>query len=375
MRLDAESQMGLMISRYLDNETSPVEKELVEKHLSACGSCRDTVAIFRKNDDLLKSALNVEIYGNQIVERVTKRLEPETRPRPLAKVGDWLKRPAAWGGAAAVALGALAAVALIQNSALTEMKDRIDGLGSKIAREESMRQEIIRISQQRMDELAREQIVDRFDQDPRPGILAAASSGQVHLSIKLGAASIEKYQIYRREEGQADWGTPLATTIHRRYSDVSVQGGKTYEYRVAALDSAGLAVRDATVKVAASDEFAAIVQNPGLVRIGFLALEGPIATVSVQRTIGGHARTQIYRIQIGQEVGSRVPDLMGTQTLDLRTGCYLSAIIDEDQTLGVTSHGDHFTRPNKKLVLRPLGSKTGAGYECWLGGEVVLTLK
>lgn len=373
MRMDPESQMGLLISKYLDNETTTGERELVEKHLSSCGSCHDVVQIFRRNDELLKSSLNVEIFGNQIVEQVMGRLDGGRKPLKLREI---LRRPLWAGVAAALAVVGLSVVVLVQHSILSDMSSRFETLTTHVDALDSMRDDLVRIRPDVMKELAVREAIHKFEKDPGTGILASVLSGQIHLSIKLGDGAIDRYQIYRRVEKAEAWGNAVATTINREFTDSGAQPGQTYEYRVVALDTNGISIKDATVKVAVPSDLAAMVQDlSGFLKISFLLSDSQAATVLIQRKINGQLRTQSYQVKVGQELGSRVPDLTGTQVIDFRTGYQLAAVIDEDQTIGVTSNGNHFTRVNKKLVLKPAGRPNDPGsIECWLGGEALIPL-
>lgn len=375
MRLDPESQMGLLISKYIDNETTLGEREMVEKHLGACASCRDVVQIFRKNDELLKSALNVEIYGNQIVEKVMDRIEG---PRRRWRIREIVRLPYLAGAAAALAIFGLAAVVVVQHSLLSDMTARFDHLSSHVIALDGMRDDMIKTRKDVINQLAMREAIHKFEQDPGTGVLASVLSGHVHLSIKLGLESIDKYQVFRRLTGSANWGEPIATTINREYTDKAVEADRTYEYRVVALNTNGIAVRDAIVKVTVPPELAALKVEDlsNFLKVSCLTVENQVATVIVQRQINGQLRQQTYQIKASQELGSRVPDLAGTQTIDFRTGYTLVAIIDEDQTIGVTSNGDQFTRVNKKLVLKPNGKLNDPtrSVECWAGGEVLIPL-
>jgi hypothetical protein len=78
--------------------------------------------------------------------------------------------------------------------------------------------------------------------DPPTALTAIAELTGIRLSwLRSDSDDCASYLIYRRAEGEADSPTPLASASGREttgWLDTSVQGGRTYYYRVAAVDAA-----------------------------------------------------------------------------------------------------------------------------------------
>ena len=363
MNMDPESQMGLLLSKYMDDEATPAERDMVEKHVAACGSCRDMLQIFRANDVLLKGSLNVEVFGNQVVEKVMSQVAVK-RPAVSISRGAWAAM------AAGLVIAALVGILVAQHSTLESMLRRV---ASVTQRMESMREDHINDLQEMRRELARNEAIHKFEREPGTGLVALPQQEQIKLSFKLGNGV--RYEIFRRE-GSGAWGERFDSTPSREYTDSRVQPDHTYEYRVVALDAKGATIRSEEIKVRVPAEVtpAMIQDRSNFLKISLIAVENQVASIMVSRLVNGQARHEIYQVRAGQEVGSRVPDLTGTMTIDFRTGYAVAAITDGDQPIGVTSRGDQLMRNNKKIVLKPAGATGGESLECWQGSDMMIPL-
>jgi len=81
-------EMGTLLSRYVDEELAAEERKSVETHLEKCGSCRDVLNLFQRNDNVLNNALVGEAFGAQTVDAVMteiKRLEEPTIVAPMVE--------------------------------------------------------------------------------------------------------------------------------------------------------------------------------------------------------------------------------------------------------------------------------------------------
>lgn len=81
-------EMGTLLSRYVDEELAAEERKSVEAHLEKCGSCRDVLNLFQRNDNVLNNALVGEAFGAQTVDAVMieiKRLEEPTIVAPMVE--------------------------------------------------------------------------------------------------------------------------------------------------------------------------------------------------------------------------------------------------------------------------------------------------
>lgn len=55
--MNCKKRVWPLISRYMDDELSPVDRRQVDEHLSGCGPCRDFLEILRRNEDLIAHVL------------------------------------------------------------------------------------------------------------------------------------------------------------------------------------------------------------------------------------------------------------------------------------------------------------------------------
>jgi predicted anti-sigma-YlaC factor YlaD len=66
----------------MDDELAPVDRRWIAEHLSGCGPCRDFLAILKRNEDLIASALND-------TRRATPVLSERDAAVPLAAASTW----------------------------------------------------------------------------------------------------------------------------------------------------------------------------------------------------------------------------------------------------------------------------------------------
>lgn len=385
IKFDGESEMGMQISKYLDDELSPAEREVLEKHLTECGSCREVVQVFRRNEELLKSALCVEIYGNEITEKVAKQLRREEEAAPWgARILRFARRPAAGFAAAGLLAAALLAIAILQNQSISRLVDMSTEQRRRVAELEE-RQQLTELdfawgeAQRRIEDAHR-----NFRDFAPDGAIVTVQGTTVEASLKAPAGdAAELWIVSRREAGQEAWPEPVATLPGDRFIDRGLDPGARLVYRFeAVLRSGERAVYEVPVAIEANAVNPARHDARGNdVSMTFLKYDARsrTATFSLSRTAGGRAVTESFQVRVGEPVGAEIRDRWG-DLRDLATGYVLAEVSRGTQTIATTSSGLLVTRENWEAVLRPAGASAGASdptrrVSCWKDGMVTFRVE
>src|SRR3990167_9377624 len=68
-------EMGLLLSKYVDDELVGFERKRVEDHIIVCSDCRDTLAMFLRNENIIASAFSGETFGGKIADDVLAKIK------------------------------------------------------------------------------------------------------------------------------------------------------------------------------------------------------------------------------------------------------------------------------------------------------------
>jgi anti-sigma factor RsiW len=380
MKFDNESQTGIQISKYLDGELSPVEREMLERHLGECGSCREVLQVFRRNEELLKNTLCVETYGNEITERVAKRIAAEARGaaggEPAAKrVLAFLRRPAFGRSVAAAVMIALLAIVMLQNLTISRILERENKISDDVATlKEQLNLQWIATS--KMEERrSRESAREAFIKAPGAGVIATVEGKHVSFAMKgPEGKEILHWDVSRRAPGQEGWPEPFSVRGSEIREPLRESG--PVQYRFEPVLVSGERVEPFEVEVAPPPVLLNYRSPRFVATVRFLAFDEKtrLATFSVTR-YGGAAgeRTEAFQAEVGRPVGSIMRDRTGSFE-DFRTGYVLADVERATQTIATTSTtGLAYTRENWKAVLRPAWAPEGDSVErveCWKDGSV-----
>lgn len=370
--MDYEREMGLLLSKYVDNEVTPEERKLVEDHLEQCKSCSDLLAVFRRNEQMLSNALGAEVFGNNIVERVMAEVEPKPKvvSMPTLAQRRWLIGIAA-GVAAAVLLGVVTMQALDATryaNLLAEQKARIESLAM---RTEELDREM---SRQRAETQLKENMAQLRDtlQEKSLPILAMVEGGQVFLCGRFNDAAMVTYNVYRRLDGQKEWFGPINKEPLKRPEFVdhpSNDGTYQYEIRGTRKDGTNVAGAIVTVKLQGSS----VSSDPKKsLKVVCLDASEQSAKFELRRVVAGKERSALFEIQVGQIVGGKRFDPTLGETIDFTSDYTLEQIVKDVQIARV-GEVDVAVRENLKLTLRrAAGAKGPQEVTVWRGESVNL---
>lgn len=380
MKFDNESQTGIQISKYLDGELSPVEREMLERHLGECGSCREVLQVFRRNEELLKNTLCVETFGNEITERVAKRIAAEERGRgesAVKRLVAFLRSPVFSTAAAATLVIALLAIVILQNLTISRILERENRISEDVAAlREQLHQQWIATS--KMEERrSRDSAREAFIKAPGAGVIATVEGKQVSFAMKgPEGKEILHWEVSRRTAGQEGWPEPFS--VRGNEIREPLRGTVPIQYRFEPVLVSGERVEPFVVEVAPPPVLLNYRSPRYVATVRFLAYDEKtrIATFSVTRygggAGGGGERTEAFQVEPGRPVGTILRDRTGSFE-DFRTGYVLADVERGTQTIATTStNGLAYTRENWKAVLRPAWAPEGSveRVECWKDGSV-----
>lgn len=375
MRTDRESQMGVQISKYLDNELSAVERDMLERHLPKCSSCRELLQVLRRNDELLKHSLGVEVYGNDIVDKVSKRLRREEKGEPAAaKIWKFARRPAFGVAAAALVVFGLLAVIVMQNVTIRSMIDRMNAQSEAISEQQ---ESIVRLKGRFTEEQAKEDrraALRRWETLKEDWVYAEPGNGGVVLTFKSPEGDeVIRWMIVRRMSG----GDPVEkSTKDSKFTDPNLPAGETVLYSVKPITKSGRDYREQLVKVELPERTPTLFRHEsrrGVARVKAIAYDARsgAATLEVSVLDGRKERAHAFQVKQGARVG-------GAELLHLsnpeafRTGWVLVDVEREDQVIGSSANAV-YTRPNWRLVLRTADGRKEK--RVWIGETTDLPIR
>lgn len=236
--------MGLLISKYVDEETSPVERRSVEAHFLDCPACRDFYRDLRQTDRVVHTALAGLFDEDQVWEGVAQRLREEPEDGPCLEIPVEPVSRFPWLRAAAAALLALAlGAAAYLHHEQARLRERLASLEVQLDSERRLREErAYRQSSQWsallavIDDLNREDCRTALQTfaEHHPETSAAFVCDDIYVTSTFpDPEAFVGFDVYRREAGGADFHGPLnAVPLPRaEYLDASAEPGQRYEYR------------------------------------------------------------------------------------------------------------------------------------------------
>lgn len=232
--------MGVLISRYLDDELDAAQRDSVHDHLRICESCRDFHDVAAKNDEIIAHAVQAH-FGDELTLAVMKKIKAEAPPRAPARP-VWTVHTRHLAAAAAVLVSIFAGWAVVQNHRVSDLRYDIALMGenARVADEraradERRRQALTKLLMDDLHESRRELARTTVDEFSRTtGEIAAAyiASGVAVSARFADGVECDYFDIVRRETGEAAFSTPLNGVRLRRpeFTDLTARPGATYEY-------------------------------------------------------------------------------------------------------------------------------------------------
>jgi hypothetical protein len=344
-------EMATKLSRYVDGEMTPEERDSVEGHVAGCESCRDLLSLFQKNENLLSGALSSESFGNVVIESVMRSIQggetpPEAKP---VEAGFWdrlRERPLVPLAAAAAALVALTAFLTVSQARRAEDISRLVAQTKDEAL--ALRRDIA--AQREENEKIRQELTVRLATREASEFSTLGYMGPNHYLVvraSFDAKAFKEYGVYRRDEDKGDETYAEINTGRLPepvFTDATVKGGKGYVYKFRAwrgdgsyADSApmlmrGLLIPEGSLKIHCTD----------------IAAPKDMAVFEIEKTVNGKPLREQFIVRLNEPVG-KIRD-----GVDFSTGYVLDRIEEGMQWIEVT-----YTAPMTDDTGRPIIERFG----------------
>lgn len=316
-----------LLSRYVDGELAPEERTKVEDHLLSCEPCRELLALFQKNENLVASALSTDAFGDAVIASVVRRIDraelPEAKPVEEG-VLEWVRaRP--WMSSAAAAL-LVASLVLILNvshsSEIAQLKATLKTTGDELAqlqernrRTETDLQQQLRSAVEVQKELARieqDRVIDHaIARSPDTSGILLYVEPEHYLVAKavFTAKNTVGFHVYRRLEAEKDdsaWKRMNAELLQTpEFVDRSAKPGLSYVYRFEALRKAGDPVLSMPLIMRLPGASDLSAENSVWINCMELAAPKDLAVFVLERNVNGKTVLAKFYTELGKPVGGK----------------------------------------------------------------------
>jgi hypothetical protein len=365
----------ILLSRFVDGELPPEDRQKVEEHVLGCVPCRELLALFQKNENLVASALSTDAFGEAVVASVVRRLDraelPEAKPVEEG-VLDWVRsRP--WISSAAAAL-LVASLVLVLNashsSELAQLKGSLKSTGEELgALKEKNRKTELDLQQQlrsavdvqkELARMERERVIkDAIAHSPdTSGLLYVEPEHYLVARTVFTGKAYTGFNVYRRveaETGDAAWKRMNADVLQTpEFVDRTVKAGVSYIYKFEALRKTGDPVPSVpmVMRVPMTSDLTA--ESSVWINCMELAAPKDLAVFVLERTIGGKTYVAKFYTELGKPVGGKVK--VDDVEVDFSTDLVLSRIDTGTQAAMVI-----FTEPALDQNGNPIMEELAAG--------------
>jgi hypothetical protein len=352
-------EMRTLLSRYVDGELGDLERAKAEDHLLSCEACRELLALFQKNENLVASALSTDAFGDAVIESVVRKISlkgpPEARPVEEGAV-EWIRsRP--WIPAAAAAMFVIALVLVLNSSRAgevaslkTELKKgdaRIEALAERDRKAASENQQLLRMSvvlQKELDQLRGDTLVKNAIAPSSDRSLIGYVEPEQHLVVKASFAGkgFIGFNVFRKLETEKDdpaWKRLNSDLLQTpEFVDQSAKPGQSYVYKFEAIRQTG--ERLESVPLIMGIPFAGNLTPENSVWIHCMELSAPndLAIFILERVVNGKKVMAKFYTEPGKTVGGKVK-VDGVE-IDFTTDLELARIVPGTEVLRT-----HYTTP------------------------------
>ncbi|MBI2900972.1 MAG: zf-HC2 domain-containing protein [Planctomycetes bacterium] len=409
--------MGLLLSKYVDNEATPDERRRVEEHLKGCGTCRETLSIFLRNESMVTNAVAKDEFREKMIDRVMEEIEGPTEAEP-AEATRWERvagflRERPWlqiAAALVIVAGIAAALSASAASRIRALREEVAALKQSVHGHEAAVADSAASAQRHNDavaarmremhqDLMRERLKNAHD---IPGNSSAAAFMYDAIVVRARFAGREHYVSYsvlRSDDDGKNYRELKSGLLDSEYEDSSVEPGKVYWYRFVAIKANSEKAESVPVRLQAPLRGGLDPEKCLRIRCVEIGPNHNIATFAVTRLVNRVPVTYTFTVLLGQTLGRTEHTPHGA--VDFSTGLELDSVEQGDETMKVTFAWPKFDpetkepiydragqqayelqdkilsiRPNKRAVLRPAGTPSGRGtLKIWRDGEALVPVE
>jgi len=366
-------EMQSRLSRYVDGELAPDERDAVDGHVACCAACRELLSLFQKNERLMAGALTTDAFGDAVISSVLRTLRQEDPPeaRPVEEgFGDWLRaRPLVPLAAAALFVAGLVFVLNAshrgQMSALESRlaaQERVLGEGqSRLGKAESATLEMARLMAARGAEY--ERLIEDIRTDAAIAnsrhvtLVAFLDDRGLQVKASFDPKGYDYYEVYRRGDRPGEDYVPLTGSNERldraEYTDRQAVPGQVYWYKFRAHKRGGVGgwVESAPVQIKAPSGPERRLEESVQVWCQDVSANRDMARFLLERTVKGRTVSHLFYPNLNEPIGELV-EIAGVGRVDFRTGLTLGRIREAQQTLAITYAEPLLDETGKEVIER-----------------------
>lgn len=293
--------MGILISRYLDDEVTVEERDQITAHLRECELCDEFWQILQRNERLVQDALSETRFSKAVAENIEGRIQKAAAPHR-----DVRPFPRAWAAAASLLLCAGAFFAWQQarfsttDAALADLRRELE---RKHQAEGGWAWQILPLYKTLEAEQQRAYAdAIRGALSHRPDVVAAYVSSGVTVTARFPRASdFRAFDVRRRALSDTDFGPALnrEPLLVPNWVDSTAEPGQDYEYRFTGVRADGSTADGTPVRVHVPGD-AAPAQYPFELRL--VDVRDGIGVAVLTPREGVEGSPQILHLRAGDEV-------------------------------------------------------------------------
>jgi len=351
--------MRTLLSRYVDGELGDEERARAEDHLLSCEPCRELLALFQKNENLVASALSTDAFGDAVIESVVRKISlkgpPEAKPVEEGAI-EWIRsRP--WIPVAAAAMFIIALVLVLNGSRAGEIallkadlkrrSDRVETLVEKDRKTASENQQFLRISaalQKELDQLKWDTLVKNAIAPSSDRSLIGYVEPEQHLVVKasFSGKGFIGFNVFRKLETERDdpaWRRLNSDLLQTpEFVDRSAKPGQSYVYKFEAIRQTGERIE--SVPLIMGIPFSGNLSPENTIWIHCMELSAPndLAVFILERMVNGKKVMARFNTEPGMTVGGKT-SVEGVE-IDFTTDLVLTRIEPGTEILRT-----HYTTP------------------------------
>jgi hypothetical protein len=352
-------KFGLLLSKYVDDELSLEERKLVDSHVAGCQECRETLAIFLRNEGLISDALSSSAFGLEFAHSIVDNLRERTKApsSTFVKVTRILRKNSIFAVAASLLFLAMGGVIFSLHRDIRNMQREIINykiLNAEIAGRYADYIRLVISNRQKDTEEYKKEISNAI---AREKDLISARFGDV-IIVRGIFPEEEKfiyYDLYRKETlEQENFALklnkePLSTPFFR---DETAKPGRRYVYKFVGVKEDNTRFESMPIYVDVTG-----VDSTNWSEIRYLDTPNKdTAVFSISKELNGVRFEEIFTVKVGEGLGREMLSVQAGKAINFSTLLTLVGVEEGDEIITVPIVTPVIDEKNGGVVLNP---KTG----------------
>ncbi len=411
-----KDEMGLLLSKYVDNEASPEERSHIEEHLVGCAGCKEMLSIFLRNESMVSKSLSREQFGERMVDRVIYRIDgpAEAEPTEATRWERFLEalreRPWIPLAAAVFVVLAMGIVSALHVAADRTLRHQVDALRRTVddherailansLSEQRRHEAIVSRMRQMHQELIRERLKNSLD---IPGNSSLAAIVYQAIVVRARFANRENYlsyAVWRSVDDGKTYSEIKSGLSDSEYEDTDIVPGRVYWYKFVGRKRNLETAESVPVRLQAPPRGGLDPEKCLRIQCVEIGENKNVATFTITRYVQRTPVTSYFTVVLGEKLG-RVEQTPNGR-VDFSTDLEFETAESGDETIKATFAWPKFdpetkepiydsagrqgfelrdqilsVRKNERAVLRPAAhSKGRSTVKIWREGELLIPIE